>query len=399
MIEKVRIIIVLLLGNIIFLISCLIPKNKNLWIFGAWFGDKYADNSKYLFEYVNKNNPEIRAIWVTNNEITYKLVKKEGYEVYYKDSLKGYLYSSFSRVGIISTGVNDIIPYTTGRMKIVQLWHGTPLKKIMYDDNISANLNNKNSFKQKIFLFKKGLDEKNIFIATSDEVKNKFTSAFRVPQDRIKVTGYPRNDFNFNMRDIPIKSLLSNLKEKGIKIGIYMPTHRKGGKIDSTNFLIDNIDHVNSSLRKIDSFLLVKVHFYSLNKEKIENSKYDRILFLQDEDIDQDVYKILPFTDYLITDYSSVYFDYLLLNKPIIFAPFDIEDYLKNDRTFYYNYNDVTPGPKAYNWNEVLKYVNEILEEPIKYKNRRKLVNQTFNKFNDNKNCRRVFKEIIKETT
>ena len=396
MVKKVKIIIILFLGNIIFLISCLIPKNKNLWIFGAWFGDKYADNSKYLFEYVNKNNPEIRAIWITNNENSYKLVKKEGYEVYYKNSLKGYLYSSFARVGIISTGIHDIIQYTTGRMKIVQLWHGTPLKKIMYDDKITANLN-KNSLKEKIVLFAKGFDEKNIFIASSEEVRNIFASAFRVPPNRIKVTGYPRNDFNLNIGDIPIKSLLKNLKGKGTKIGIYMPTHRQAGEKDSTKYLIDNIDQVNSYLRKIDSFLLVKVHYYSLNKEKIENSKYDRILFIKDEDIDQDIYKILPFTDYLITDYSSIYFDYLLLNKPIIFAPFDIEDYLKNDREFYYNYNDVTPGPKAYNWNEVLKYINEIIKEPNKNENKRKLINQKFNKYNDNKNCKRVLKEIINE--
>lgn len=128
----------------------MIPKNKNLWIFGAWFGDKYADNSKYLFEYVNKNKPEIRAIWVTRNENTYKLVKKEGYEVYFKNSLKGFLYSSLAGVGIISNAFNDI-PYTTGRMKIVQLWHGTPLKKIVFDETRFTL--NKDSFKRKIILY------------------------------------------------------------------------------------------------------------------------------------------------------------------------------------------------------------------------------------------------------
>ncbi|CDG65347.1 MAG: hypothetical protein PWQ15_982 [Methanobacterium sp.] len=139
------------------------------------------------------------------------------------------------------------------------------------------------------------------------------------------------------------------------------------------------------------------MHYCGLNKEKIKNHKYDRIYLLQDEDINQDVYKILPFTDYLITDYSSVYFDYMLLNKPIIFAPFDIDDYIKNDREFYYNYNDVTPGPKAYNWKEVLKYINKIVREPNRYKDQRKIINQKFNKYNDNKNCQRVVNEIIKE--
>ncbi|MCE7699874.1 MAG: CDP-glycerol glycerophosphotransferase family protein, partial [Methanobacterium paludis] len=178
--------------------------------------------------------------------------------------------------------------------------------------------------------------------------------------------------------------------------GIYMPTHRKEGKIRSTDFLIQNFEYLNSCLKHLDTFLLVKVHFYGLNTENIDNSKFDRIIFIKDEDINQDIYTILPFTDYLITDYSSVYFDYLLLDKPIIFTPLDIDDYLKTDREFYYNYDEVTPGPKARNCDEFVKYIEEAINYPNKYKKEREEINKIFNNYRDNKSCERVFEKIIK---
>ena len=118
-------------------LSYLIPKDKNLWVFGAWFGERYADNSKYLFEYVNKYHPEIKAVWLTRNQNTYDLIKKKGYKVYKINSLGGIYYSLRAKVGIISVGLKDINMYLTGNMQIVQLWHGIPLKKIMFDDKIT----------------------------------------------------------------------------------------------------------------------------------------------------------------------------------------------------------------------------------------------------------------------
>ncbi|MCE7697904.1 MAG: CDP-glycerol glycerophosphotransferase family protein [Methanobacterium paludis] len=173
----------------------MIPKNENLWVFGAWFGEKYADNSKYLFEYVNENRPEIRAVWLTKNKEAMKLIKEKGYEVYLKNSIKGYGLSFKAGTGILSNSINDVIPYTCGRMKIIQLWHGSPLKKIMMD-NTKTHL-----FQNKLILnlfpfFKKDYTAK-MYIAPSEEVKNRIVSAFRVTDQKVKITGYPRNDVFF----------------------------------------------------------------------------------------------------------------------------------------------------------------------------------------------------------
>lgn len=389
-INKVKNAVIILSGYIIYLFSYLAVRDKKLWIFGAWFGEKYADNSKYLFEYVNRNHPEIRAIWVTGNWETLQLVKDRGYEAYHKESFNAYRYGLKAGVGILNTGIEDIIPYTTGGMTLVQLWHGTPLKKIVFD----ADVDEDESFTRlSPFKVKKIFSPENMFIASSPGVRDTLKTAFKVPEESIKVTGYPRNDFK-KTTDVPIEKLLEKLKEEDTKVGIYMPTHRQQGLSSSTDFLADNLEKVNLALKELNSFLLVKVHFYGLGRESIEREDFDRIYFLEDKDIEQDIYTILPQTDYLVTDYSSVYFDYLTLDKPVVFLPFDFEDYLKNDRELYYDYHEVTPGPKALNWDETMEHIAEAIDNPDKYRWERGKVNEMFNEHGDRKNSKRVFEEI-----
>jgi CDP-glycerol glycerophosphotransferase (TagB/SpsB family) len=380
-------------------LSFVIPKDKNLWVFGAWFGERYADNSKYLFEYVNKHHPEIKAIWLTKDEETLKLLRKKGFRVYKTYSLKGFYFSLRAKVGIISSGIRDINLFTTGRMKIVQLWHGIPLKKIMYDDTLSFKRPNK----LLLFLFpflKRGLDcSHSLLIATSEEVQKRISSAFRVSSENVKVTGYPRNDSFFQnfIEETELTEKLLYFKSKGKRLAIYMPTHRKEGEIDISRFLFSNIEFIDKELEKLDCILLVKLHYYHAHESlRLRKKKFSNIIILDNNSINQDVYTILKLMDVLVTDYSSVYFDYLLLDRPIIFAPFDLEDYLKKDREFYYDYDKVTPGPKARNWDEVLIYLKEAIEDPEKYRKEREKIKNIFHKYQDGNSSERVFNEIIK---
>ena len=380
-----------IIGNFFFCISCLIHENKNLWIFGAWFGEKYADNSKYLFEYVNENHPEIRAVWVTKNEKILKLVRKKGYEAYSMRSWMAYILSFKASLCIICNGIEDVIPYTCGRTRIVQMWHGTPLKKIVYDDKYSVIPDEK----FRLFGFKNIVKENTIFIAASQEVKKRISSAFKASPSRVKVTGYPRNDvlISEKIEDLPIGDKLNKLKVNN-SLGIYMPTFREeNSKLAD---LMENLKGLNSSLKQLNTVLLIKLHYVDLKRY---DTTFDlsNIIFLKDENINSDIYPVLSVTDYLITDYSSVYFDYLLMDKPIIFFPLDIENYLRSDREFYYDYNKVTPGPKAKDCHELVKYIEESIKNPDKYREERKQVNKIFNRYIDDQSSKRVYEEIIKE--
>ena len=95
-----------------------------------------------------------------------------------------------------------------------------------------------------------------------------------------------------------------------------------------------------------------------------------------------------------MTDYSSIFIDYLLLNKPIIFTPFDLQNYIQINRKLYYDYNLITPGVKCHSWDQVLKEINNILSGVDKFSIERSNIKQKFHKFKDNENCIRITNRI-----
>ena len=173
-----------------------------------------------------------------------------------------------------------------------------------------------------------------------------------------------------------------------------MPTHRFEGR-SSIRSLINDLKTIESQLADMRVLLLVKVHFFHLQELNSLTDRLNTVQFVEERDINQDIYSILPETDFLITDYSSVYFDYLLLNKPIIFAPLDIDQYVENDRALYYNYEDVTPGPKARNWREVVEWIEDILTKSDAHEEERRRVSRMFNAYDDGCSSKRVFDTIV----
>jgi len=270
--------------------------------------------------------------------------------------------------------------------KLILLWHGIPLKKIGFDDkNFPLN----RGFFRPLFYFLKTkiLENYAMITVTSKENGRTFGSAFLISEDRIKITGFPRNDSLFLSTPKGIGG--NNLK------GIYMPTFR--GKLDAKFELFEkygfDFDKINNFLKERDIALYLRLHpLQVIPKEILEQIEVgtNHIHFFQEENI----YSYLNQFDFLITDYSSIYFDYLLLDRPIIFSSFDLEEYQSNDREFYYAYNEVTPGPKAKNWDELLQCIEESSRDPEKFREERERVRNVFHKYKDGHSCERVFREI-----
>jgi len=382
----------------------LTPKDKSLWLFGAWFGKAYFDNSKYLFEFVSKNHKDIKAIWVTEEKDVYELLKKRNLNVIYKNSVKFFFYILRAKVGVTSASCKDINSCQNKKIKMIWLWHGTPLKKIKYDIEKKKNIVSENESNLKLFYRKIMRKEENysshLLIAPSEEAQNKMSTAFKVNKKNIKITGYPRNDAFYiesDLEDTYLYKKLKNIKQKKIKSLIYMPTYRNWGDFNLGDFILSDIKNLNNQLSKLNIILFIKLHPGDMKDEFIKNN-FSNIIFVINKDIHYDIYPYLKLFDGLITDYSSIYFDYLLLDKPILFAPFDFDKYKENYRTFYYDYNEYTPGYKAYSWSEIIKYLDIIfIKEKDIWREKRQKINKIFNKFNDDKNSFRVYKEIIKE--
>lgn len=377
----------------IYWLSYIYPKRKDVWVFGSWLGSNYSDNPKYLYEYIYNHEKGIRPIWLTQNKKVFKDLRKKGYKAYMSYSILGYYYSIIASVGVYAVSVWDLNIFTLGRTKLINLWHGTPLKKILYDDKITY----KRPHPLASFFFPFIKKEPHLITASSPIVQKHLASAFQIPLSNVCITGYPRNDvfFKNKARQNNTSKLIEDYKSKGLKIGLYMPTHRNEGNSSLGQILIENTKQANSFFEKNNIVLLVKLHFYELQKFK-SNPNASNIAFLKNEDIDNDIYSIINDSDFLITDYSSVFFDYLLSHKPILFFPFDIDEYLKKDRELYYDYASITPGNKAYNWDELLALISETLGDKSSWKDGRIKINTMFNTFQDGNNSKRVYEQILK---
>jgi len=370
--------------DIIYLLTALIPKNKRKWVFGSWFGKRYADNSKYLFEYVCQSHPEIRAIWISRNRKVINNLRSNRLEAYYSFSPQGIFHIVTAGVAVMSSGKKDLLNFLLSPTHFkVQLWHGVGYKKIMYDDRITGNLH-KPFTRLKHLLFPFLRPRYDMVIATSREIQRQFCGAFLLPPKKVPITGYPRNDIFFKNTPKQIKS------NKQI---LYAPTHRREGRGKPIQKILPDSEmlwHMNEEFNRLKVQFYLKLHFYD-EKYLPSLERYSHISPAPEIDIQE----LLLQTDILITDYSSIYIDFLLLDRPIIFTPFDIEDYLRQDRKFYLPYQEVTPGPIARNWNEVLSYIEEALQDPEKYREERHRIRDFFHQYKDGNSSQRVFNEII----
>lgn len=378
MIKRIKRLTYLFKGAIIYTLCAIVPKKRNLWIFGSWFGTSYSDNTRYFFEYIANEKREIDAVWLTKSKTTLEKVRSLGYKAYLLNSPMGIWSSARSKYAFTTSFLQNVLNpiYISKRTKVFNLWHGTPLKVLGKDHNrntesgkVKDDEGKKYKLKRKIFRVILPFVERSddFFLTPSNTALKTLSSAF--PGDGITkhfIAPYPRN------MEFKKESTSKN------KI-IYMPTWRAylGSSIDLFSDYGFDVDKISKVLEENNLELHLKLHKYSRIDERVKSSiESSKVIKLIDCG---DIYEIINDYDILITDYSSIYFDYLYRDKPIIFTPFDLEDYLKNDHKMYYPYNEVTPGPKAYNWDEVTRAIVDFVDNPNLYKEDRERIHSRFN--------------------
>lgn len=377
-------------------IQKIIPRNKSIWLFGAGSGMLYFDNAKWLYEYVLSNKKSINAIWITRNKDIYKKLKGEDKPVYLTNSLKGIYYSLKAGVIFINNHPKDVNCRAINGALQIWLWHGLMMKQIGEDARLFSK--QKNGFKTKLFqLFQAYIYPElsyrpDYIINTSEFFTPFFGSAFKLPPDNVLLTGYPRNDGLFSSDKEPIISELDDRFDHPIKV-LYLPTWRDSlfNKRSSFNPFTSygfNESQFLEILGAANTVFLFKGHNFQ-NIDMNEHMIHARFIDLN-EHVYSDLYKLIKDVDVLITDYSSVYFDFLLTGKPVILAPFDLEKYTTQSRPLYYDYFKEIEGVKASNWSEVF----DIMRDRSYYKPTDEAVKK-FHNYKDNLSCKRVTEKVI----
>lgn len=326
-------------------------RRDDIFVYGAWFGNRYGDNPRYFFEYMVKNHPEIRSVWITKNPDVISEVQKAGGECCMADSAEGIRAMKKAKYVFTCTGRDDTSDVYTANAVNINFWHGIPLKKIMYDDDITFTRNA--NYDRDIYLMYGHTLDKEYVISTSKVITDIYHHAFNKDDSHVVMCGQPRNDYFYNADNDGI----FRSDYPGRYIITYMPTHRKEGRAKMDIGKIMDLDKLNKLLKESNALFVIKKHYYHAKEPKVTG--YSNIIDITDQPVDaQDM---MLSTDLLITDYSSVYIDYLLLNRPMIFYSYDISDYLKNDRGMYFEYEKVTPGPVAEDFDSLYESIRKIL--------------------------------------
>ena len=345
-----------------------IRPDSHIWLFSSTDNSHYNYNSRYLFEYVKENLPEITTLFVINDpELRNSLSSKYGKQYFIEtESIQGIRQALSAGVWFTSAGLPA---YGTGLHKkrlIINLWHGVPLKKIaLLDPNLK---------KAARIYFKKIFSENyTCILTTSHELIPLMARSFAVSEDKIKVWGQPRNDGLFQKNDCReiLGQLFPDLPEY-TKTVLYAPTFRDYGQVQLFPFKDFDQKQLEAFLDEKNMLLFIRTHVAEQGSAAPYLGK--RIRFLGNEQA-EDVTGILNIFDCLITDYSSIYIDYLLTDKPMIFLPYDRQQYL-DGRGMNFDYDDVTPGPKPETFND---FLDALSPKEDFWKSERTRVNRLFN--------------------
>jgi len=375
---------ILFLGAPIYLISKIFPKNRNLCIIGSNLGKHFADNPKYYYiqHYRSlKAREERKLVWISKNKKVTKQLKSLDLPAEYLYTWKGVYTTLRANRAFISHQLKDINGPLMGGAKIVQLWHAMALRKVgyggdWYDDNFRGKIRSHIS-KWLPYAYYMKCD---VLLAPCQEAKDNsiepFSKSFRNGKisENIFLARQPRtfcfeNEFVLSKEFFPERELLLSFTNKYDKIIAWLPTQRRQFGKTIVDVISDSkldFDQLNGFCRTNNYLFVIKAHFLDFE----ETSKIVRDLDFIFVYPYTDPYPLLKYSDILITDYSSVFFDFLLLNRPILFMCYDLEIY-KSKAKFYYDYENLEIGPICKSWDKIFEAIINIKDYNDEYIDKR----------------------------
>lgn len=378
--------------------------DDKLICFKSFSGKSYSCSPKAIYEYMLTQDKykDYKFVWAFREPNKYKyLENNRNTKVIYNKGKAYYKVMASSKYWIHNYRIADHI-YPKNDQIYVQCWHGTPLKRLGYD--IEKFDNALNTIEELRFKYKVDAKKFKYFISPSAFASEKFISAWNLKaigkENSIIEQGYPRNDrlFHYNSDDIlKIKSRLG-IENVNKKVILYAPTWRDNQHDSSIGYTYKteiDFDKLQKAVGD-DYIILFRAHYLVANCFDFDKyngfiynvSKYDEI---------NDLYIV---SDALLTDYSSVFFDYAILKKPMIFYMYDFDAYKNEIRDFYIDIDEL-PGPIITNRNEQqliqeIKALQDIDAYNKKFGKKYIEFHNKYNYLDDGNASKRVIEEILK---
>lgn len=372
-------------------ISFLIPKKKGLFAVVGRTGNKFADNTKYFYLFLQNNHPKNKSFFISDTKS-------------FNDDVPGFIkHPSFKSIAILMRAEYVILDYSAWylnfkyhlsiKAKKIQLWHGIGSKRIEMSTDIFTK--SRLGGLRKIYGALRGQIIKYSLLLSTSEYYSKNLYKGSLWFKEIKEFGQPRNDVLFRMPEeadlIGADSeVIIRLKEKkkndNTIIVLFTPTYRA----TLSNDIID-YNRLNTFAKKHNISIVIKHHVLAVFTDIPNMSN----IFVYNKR--KDIYPIMSISDAMITDYSSIYLDYLLLNKPIVFYIPDFMEYKKADTSLRDDYLEITPGTKCESQEELQKtLIEELIDKKDNYKKERENVLEFSYKYVDGNSSNRIYEYLIK---
>jgi len=346
-------------------LSVVVPRNPRLWVFGSGTGP--GEGALPLYRVARAQLPgDIRLVWLASTEAELATARALGFDSERKTGWGGFLFTLRARVAVVTHGFGDVNRYGTRGAFTVQLWHGIPLKKLHLDSPAALRLSLlpdhaaiRGIMRHAYRFAGRGIG---LFPVASELVAERIRSAFGVRDDAIVVTGDPRDDALLTgtpeERKAEARELIVDAVgpvPDGARLVLYAPTWRDGGA-DPGAPTADEWRAIGAWAERANAVLLVRTHPLGAGDYARGPAISHRVRMLPPARLPE-INPALPAIASLVTDYSSIAYDYALGADPerdrvVFFAP-DVELYAQS-RGLYQNYRELTGGDYVTTWANVL---------------------------------------------
>ena len=372
-------------------------KNSDLILFGARDGAYFMDNSRALYEWFNKHHASKKYYWMTLNPALEASLKAQGLPVARIDSYKGVWLLNKAKYAFYTNRMRDIaIDYRAvpSGLKMIFLSHGQSIKntRLAVNAGVDAGYRNDTLVASRQMAFA---------VSTSPFMAEVQASSNGIKPNMYKLTGFPRNDWMIH----PPASALQEWErftggKKYAKVILYAPTwRRKTPKTMMFPFSDFKPAELVQFVEKHNILLLLRLHVQDLRdnepcidlvKELVQLTPNIKLATIN-EFVETNF--LLPYVDALISDYSSIYHDFLLLNRPIYFIPYDLERFEK-ENGFKYPYLDMLPGPRISAQSQLFEHFARLIEQDDQFSGHRERLRKLIYTFSDGNSCERIAKEV-----